>query len=133
MQLTSGGTVLQIKCEMRNRLMDRAARSDARYVLLLENALVVSTLIDPRTYNQDIGRSQSGMVWERKETEGWHHGGLATHKVLPSSFDLPRSFLVAFKAFFPGFPWVFPCFSTIIPGPSTVLLRHFPAAFHGSF
>eukprot|EP00913_Durusdinium_trenchii_P030495 g28566.t1 len=42
------GSVLQIRTEMRNRLMDRAARSDWRYVVLLESALVVSTLIDPR-------------------------------------------------------------------------------------
>lgn len=93
-----GGTVLQIKCEMRNRLMDRAARSDARYVVLLENALVVSTLIDPRTWGQDIGRSASGMVWERKETEGWHHGGLVA--CLDASSQGRALFQGLFRRFF---------------------------------
>ncbi|CAK9035561.1 unnamed protein product [Durusdinium trenchii] len=71
------GSVLQIRTEMRNRLMDRAARSDWRYVVLLESALVVSTLIDPRTYGSDMSRCASGMVFQSKDTEtGWHHGGL---------------------------------------------------------
>ncbi|CAL1131438.1 unnamed protein product [Cladocopium goreaui] len=84
------GTVLQIRVEMRNRLMDRAARFDARYVVLLDSALVVSALVDPRTteqcwsgwktFGQDLSRCASGMVYEKDQKAdaetGWHHGGL---------------------------------------------------------
>lgn len=71
------GTVLQIRADMRNRLMDLKSRSTPRYVVLLESALVVSTLVDPRTYGQDMSHCASGMVKPKKDSETpWHHGGL---------------------------------------------------------
>jgi len=80
----SSGTVLKVRVDMHNRLMDRVHKSDDRYVVLMENALMVSTLIDPRTLGQSESRCASGMVYDRSKDKvgfgngesSWHHGGL---------------------------------------------------------
>ncbi|OLQ05694.1 hypothetical protein AK812_SmicGene11077 [Symbiodinium microadriaticum] len=78
------GTVLKVRVDMHNRLMDRVHKSDDRYVVLMESALMVSTLIDPRTLGQSESRCASGMVYDRSKDKvgfgngesSWHHGGL---------------------------------------------------------
>ncbi|CAJ1452389.1 unnamed protein product [Effrenium voratum] len=71
------GTVLRVRVDLRNRLMDRGHRADTRFVVLLDSGLMVSTLIDPRTYDQAASKCASGMVYQQRgETDGWHHGGL---------------------------------------------------------
>jgi len=72
------GTVLQVRVEVRNRLMDRSKRAEARFMWLREDALMVSAAVDPEVYSQHNGHAASGMVFEygQHTRHGWHYGGL---------------------------------------------------------
>mmetsp|Transcript_61692 Transcript_61692/g.191546 ORF Transcript_61692/g.191546 Transcript_61692/m.191546 type:complete len:720 (+) Transcript_61692:295-2454(+) len=75
----SEGSVLGVRVEMRNRLMDRGHRVEERFVWLREDALLVSAAVDPTEGRRALGRAESGVVYEHAEKEErshWHHGGL---------------------------------------------------------
>lgn len=79
----SEGSVLRIRVDMRNRLMDLQHRSEERYMWLCEDALIVSTALDPHFgLRQKLGRSvtgTAGVVFDHDALSfaaRWHHGGL---------------------------------------------------------
>jgi len=55
------GTVLDVRVETHNRLLNRMARTEERYMWLTQDALVVSTVPDPQL-DQKHGRHTSEMV-----------------------------------------------------------------------
>lgn len=82
----SQGSVLGVRVDVRNRLMDRNHRSEERYVWLCEDALYVSTALDPTEGRQQLRRASTGFVYERramsKQQRHWHHGGLVNQPIL---------------------------------------------------
>jgi len=74
------GSVLGVRVDVRNRLMDRNHRMEERYVWLREDALLVSTVMDPtEAGQQQLRRADTGAVQEGKK---WHHGGLVNQPVV---------------------------------------------------
>jgi len=73
------GSVLGVRVDVRNRMMDRGHRVDMRYLWLREDALVVSTLVDPGGETTMFQRGISGIVFDHDahtHDHHWHHGGL---------------------------------------------------------
>jgi len=70
------GSVLGVRMDMRNRLMDRTHQYDDRYMCLGEDSLLLSTAKDPR--HDHAGARASGMVYDYQSAHNhhWHHGGL---------------------------------------------------------
>lgn len=76
----SGGCVLGVRVEVRNRLMDRGRHVEDRYIWLREDALLVSTAVDPRSGKHLVG----DVVYDHAGHPGhnqWHHGGLVNQPV----------------------------------------------------
>jgi len=78
------GSVLGVRVDMHNRLMDMNHKlNDERFMWLREDALVVSTALDPHFgLRRKLGRCASGMdgvVFDYDQSsqgQSWHHGGL---------------------------------------------------------
>mmetsp|Transcript_64751 Transcript_64751/g.189877 ORF Transcript_64751/g.189877 Transcript_64751/m.189877 type:complete len:715 (-) Transcript_64751:86-2230(-) len=84
------GSVLGIRVDMRNRLMDLHHANEERFMWLREDALIVSAALDPHFgLRRKLGRCASGkdgVVFDydqRYEGQRWHHGGLVN---MPKAF-----------------------------------------------
>lgn len=81
----SEGTVLGVRVDVRNRLMDRNHLFEERYAWLCDDALYVSTTLDPTEGRRVLQRASTGFVYERrsktKQECHWHHGGLVNQPV----------------------------------------------------
>lgn len=78
------GSVLGVRVDIRNRMMDRGHRVDDRLLWLGRDALMVSTVLDPRPATQALARAQSGVVYDhdsRAQESHWHHGGLVNQPI----------------------------------------------------
>jgi len=85
------GSVLSVRVDIRNRLMDRGHRSEERYVVLCDGALLVSAAPDPTEGLQKLRRKGSTLVFERETTardHHWHHGGLVNQPTFQDTVDL---------------------------------------------
>jgi len=67
------GSVLGVRVDMRNRLMDRTHHYDDRYMCIGEDSLLLSTAKDPRQHHMNY--AGHGMVYDYHDHQ-WHHGGL---------------------------------------------------------
>jgi len=68
-----------VKADMRNRLMDRNHRAEDRYMWLGDDALYVSTVVDPCPDAKGVRRQATDAVFDHDEhahAHHWHHGGL---------------------------------------------------------
>jgi len=82
----SQGSVMGVRVDVRNRLMDRNHRVEERLVWLCDDALFVSTALDPTEGRSQLRRASTGFVYEHtprsaKGTCHWHHGGLVNQPV----------------------------------------------------
>merc|ERR1719210_665172 len=82
------GSVLAVRVDMRNRLMDRGHRVDDRYFWLSDTALWVSTVQDPRQGRQPVNRVVSDLACSHQagsevhsDSSHWHHGGLVNQPI----------------------------------------------------
>lgn len=94
----SQGSVLGVRVDVRNRLMDRGHRVEDRFIWMGEDALWVSTVQDPRPSMQPISRAESGLVYshdKRTHEHHWHHGGLVNQPVFLKSCSQSGSALEA--------------------------------------
>jgi len=75
------GSVLGVRMDMRNRLMDRSHHYDNRFLCLGEDSLLLSTAKDP--CQNHTSKCVSGMVYdyEGSHHHHWHHGGLVNQPV----------------------------------------------------
>jgi Ca2+/Na+ antiporter len=69
------GSVIGVKVEVRNRMMDRSNRAEDRYMWLTDSSLVVSTAISPEFPIQRRGRANDNCVYDA-QARMWHHGGI---------------------------------------------------------
>mmetsp|Transcript_92982 Transcript_92982/g.240710 ORF Transcript_92982/g.240710 Transcript_92982/m.240710 type:complete len:705 (+) Transcript_92982:110-2224(+) len=89
------GSILGVRVDLRNRLMDRNHHIDNRYMWLQEDALVVSTVIDPVGERKalQLQRGQSGICFDydkHTNDQHWHHGGLVNQPIFFGSQDGPK-------------------------------------------
>ncbi|CAJ1370337.1 unnamed protein product [Effrenium voratum] len=73
----TGGTLLSIRADNRNRLMDRNHRFENRFVLLQDESLIISTVADPTEANEE--QCDVDMVYDRNEhahENHWHRAGM---------------------------------------------------------
>lgn len=87
----SQGSVLGVRVDVRNRLMDRGHGFDDRFFWLGEDALYVSTATDPNPVQQPLRRSITELACDHNlsaEERHWHHGGLVNQpKFLQTGVD----------------------------------------------
>jgi K+-dependent Na+/Ca+ exchanger-like protein len=76
------GSVVGIRVEVRSRMMDRVNRVEQRYMWLTDNALMVSTAVDPQFALKQKGRAYD-LVYDTRH-QMWHHGGIIN---VPNVFD----------------------------------------------
>jgi len=69
------GSVLAVRVDVRNRMMDRSRHMEERYVWLRGDALLVSTAVDPTEDAPQLKRSETGKTLA-KNSSAWHYGGL---------------------------------------------------------
>merc|ERR1719414_2913595 len=73
------GSILGVRVDVRNRLMDRGHGFDDRFFWLGDEALYVSTATDPNPAQQPLRRSMTDLACDHNltaEERHWHHGGL---------------------------------------------------------
>jgi len=74
------GTILGVRVDLRNRLMDRGHHFDDRFIWLGEDCLYVSTAMDPRPGRKDLKRALSmELAYDHSSAahdHHWHYGGL---------------------------------------------------------
>jgi len=92
------GTVLGVRVDVRNRLMDRSHRVDKRYMWIREpnewnakGALLVSTGVDPKNHMKHDGKYANGIMYDYAEhmdqQHHWHHGGLVNEPVFKEKLN----------------------------------------------
>mmetsp|Transcript_43517 Transcript_43517/g.87723 ORF Transcript_43517/g.87723 Transcript_43517/m.87723 type:complete len:711 (-) Transcript_43517:390-2522(-) len=69
------GSVLGVRVDVRNRMMDRSRHMEERYVWLRGDALLVSTAIDPTQDAPQLSKTETGKTFTSKDC-AWHQGGL---------------------------------------------------------
>lgn len=87
------GSVVGVRVDVRNRLMDRRHHFEERFVVLGDDALYVSTATAPRAVGMHMSRCASGLVFDHKykgNSNHWHHGGLINAPVHLASFPSQR-------------------------------------------
>ncbi|CAE8687960.1 unnamed protein product, partial [Polarella glacialis] len=99
------GSVLRVRVEFRNRMMDRNHKAEDRFIALDEDSLLVSCAIDPRITGKERSWAHTGQVYipDKDVPQGhhWHHGGLINQPVFsgskkdPSDPDLSAPLLQA--------------------------------------
>jgi len=79
------GSVMGVRLDTRNRMMDKNHYYDPRFMCLGEDSLLLSTARDPRSRHG--GHCASGMVYDYRGTahHHWHHGGLINEPVFLNS------------------------------------------------
>jgi len=78
------GSVLAVRVDVRNRMMDRSHHVTTRYMWLRDDALLVSTLSDPQPCMKMVQRLNSDLVYDHNRNthdHHWHHGGLVNEPV----------------------------------------------------
>jgi len=84
------GSVLGVRVDVRNRLMDRNHRVEERYVWMCDDTLFVSTAQDPTEGRQVLRRASTAYVYEHcspAKIRHWHHGGLVNQPVFVGKDD----------------------------------------------
>jgi len=106
------GTVLSVRIDMHNRMMDRNHPLEPRYMFLTDDALVVSTVMDPVGDEKDFTRTSTTIAFDYDEPEQpgghWHHGGLVNQPSLWSNLERPKEETKPGIVDVPGFreaPW----------------------------
>mmetsp|Transcript_43520 Transcript_43520/g.87741 ORF Transcript_43520/g.87741 Transcript_43520/m.87741 type:complete len:578 (-) Transcript_43520:390-2123(-) len=68
------GSILGVRVDVRNRMMDRNRHMEERYVLLRDDVLLVSTAVDPTQDVPQLKRTETAKTFTKDCA--WHHGGL---------------------------------------------------------
>jgi len=69
------GSVLSVRVDVRNRMMDRNRHTEERYLWLRDDALLVSTAVNPTEDAPQLRRCETGKTCA-KNSSSWHYGGL---------------------------------------------------------
>jgi len=88
------GSVLTVRVDVRNRMMDRTHPVTTRYIWLRDDALIVSTLVDPNPEMQMLKRTNTGIVFDHNSQtheKHWHHGGLVNEPCFLDENGQPKN------------------------------------------
>jgi Ca2+/Na+ antiporter len=89
---TAAGSVLGVRVDLRNRMMDRNAHFEERFMRLTQDHLMVSTVVGPNKHS--TGHAASGIMFDHcanTQHHHQHHGGLVNLPVYLDAIDEENS------------------------------------------